>query len=610
MTTRLSSTHCISCHWRTMLFIAIKVAALAGIAGTTVAQLPFKKPHRVGRRNTVRIQLVRFVLLLLPLVQTSAASGAEAARDWPMLGRTITRNPVVPNGVALTDWNVETGKNIKWSAKLGSQTYGTPVIAGGQVYVGTNNASGYLDRYPSKVDLGCLLCFRESDGKFLWQFSADKLPTGRVHDWPMQGIGCPPLVEGERLWFVSNRWEVVCLDTQGFRDTENDGPYNGEPVKSMLEADVVWKFDLMGQLGVHPHSAGMGPDRRCSIAAFGDNIYVVTGNGVDTGHFKLPTPQAPSLACLDKRTGKVLWTDNSPGENILHTQIASPLVAEIAGRPQVIVPQGDGWLRSFEPKSGKLIWKFDMNPKASKWSLGGRGTRNNILATPVLYENRIYIANGQEMEHGEGPGRLVCLDPTKTGDISSELALDQTGKVTPHKRFQATDAKSGEKAVDNPHSGLIWEFTKEGDDLEDKMHRTISSVAVHNGLVIAADGSGLIHCLSAKTGERYWAYDVLAAIWSAPLIVGATVYVPDEDAKVSIFRLSADPKRAMKPGASGQAFVRGKARDLVPICELEVDSSVQTSPVFANGTLYIATRRRLYAIAAKEADDRLTAIKK
>ena len=523
--------------------------------------------------------------------------------DWPMLGRTSARNPVVPDGIAPVSWDIKSGRNIRWSTKLGSQTYGTPVIANGQLYVGTNNGAGYLKRYPADVDRGCLLCFRESDGSFLWQFSAGKLPQGRVADWPMQGIGCPPFVAGERMWFVSNRWEVVCLDTQGFRDNQNDGPFDDERDNGPQDADIIWKFDMIGELDMFPHCAGMGPDRRCSVATWGNNIYVVTGNGVDESHRNLPTPRAPSLICLDRNSGELRWTDNSPGENILHTQISSPLVAEIDGRLQVIVPQGDGWLRSFEPETGKLLWKFDMNTKHSEWVLGGRGNRNNVLAAPVLYENRIYIASGQEMEHGEGPGRLVCIDPTKDGDISSELAVDTNGKTVPHRRGQVIDPDNdrGEKAIENPNSGLIWEFVNEGEEFEDTMHRMISTVAVHNGLVVAADGAGLVHCLSARTGERYWAYDVLAAIWSAPLIVGETVYVPDEDGKVNVFRLSADPKRAMKFGESGLAFVRGEQQDLVPIAEVQLDSSVNSSPVFANGVLYVADRSMLYAIAEKDA---------
>jgi outer membrane protein assembly factor BamB/predicted RNA methylase len=526
-----------------------------------------------------------------------------------MLGRTPTRNPVVPRGNGPIDWHVGTfdrgtgkwdssrAKNVKWAAKLGTQTYGTPVVAGGQVYVGTNNGAGYLPRYPSNIDLGCLLCFRESDGEFLWQFSAEKLASGRVHDWPMQGMGGPPLVEGERMWIVSNRWEVLCLDTQGFRDGENDGPYRDERIQHASEADVVWKLDLIGQLGVHPHPAGMGPDRRCSIAAWGDRIYIVTGNGVDESHIRLPTPQAPSLVCLDKQSGKLLWTDSSPGENILNTQISSPLVAEIAGQVQVIVPQGDGWLRSFQAETGKLIWEFDLNEKTSKWFLGGRGTRNSILATPVLYEGRIYIASGQEAEHGEGPGRLVCIDPTRSGDISSELAVDSVGNRIPHRRLQAVDLAMGERAVANPNSGLVWEFAARGDKTEDNMHRTLSSVAVHQGLVIAADLSGFVHCLDAQTGKKHWGYDALAAIWSAPLVVGELVYIGDEDGDVAVFRLSADPRRAMEPLAAREILVDGEPVHLRPVSEILLGDAVYASPVFANGTLYIATRKTLYAIS-------------
>jgi len=153
-------------------------------------------------------------------------------KDWPMWGGSPYRNNT-PVDAALPDsWNVEDGTNILWATDLGSETYGNPVIANGQVYVGTNNGAGYLTRYPSTVDLGVLLCLDEKTGKFLWQHSSEKLPTGRVHDWPNQGICCAPLVDGERLWYVTSRGEVVCLDTQGFRDKENDGDSNRSLLKT------------------------------------------------------------------------------------------------------------------------------------------------------------------------------------------------------------------------------------------------------------------------------------------------------------------------------------------------------------------------------------------
>ena len=92
------------------------------------------------------------------------------------------------------EWLLGTGRNIRWVARLGTQTHGTPVVAEGKVFIGTNNGGGRLPRYPATVDLGCLLAFRAADGEFLWQHSSEKLPTGRVHEFARRrwskAIGC------------------------------------------------------------------------------------------------------------------------------------------------------------------------------------------------------------------------------------------------------------------------------------------------------------------------------------------------------------------------------------------------------------------------------------
>jgi len=487
------------------------------------------------------------------------------------------------------------------------------------------------------------------------------------------------------LWFVSHRGEVVCLDAEGFHDSEDDGPIRGEwdrlfndkvkqpnrleelldtlkrgrltnwlrwefdradmplPSNAMVvsvedgkrwkitaqvrgarrrfelrldgtkleaykavtpaakeEADVVWRFDLRKELKVFPFkNVHANANQTCSPAAYRDRIYVVTGNGTEQKSPKIPAPDAPSLVCFDKLTGKVLWTDSSPGENILEGQFSSPLVVEIDGRAQVIVGQGDGWVRSFDALTGKLIWKFDINRKESKWRLdsGDRGTRNSILATPVFCKGRVYIGGGQVLEHGEGPGRLVCIDPRRTGDISSELAVDANRRALPHRRYQAVLRKQGEKVIPNPNSGLIWEYSgvdqnENGKlEFEEGFHCTISSVVIKDDLLVAVDVSGLVSCFHARTGERHWVYDVFCSVNGSPLIVDDRVYVPDEDGDVAIFRFSSDPDVAMKK-------VDGEYR---PLAEISMDSSVDGSPVFANGVLYIPSGSTLWAIAKSKA---------
>ncbi len=507
--------------------------------------------------------------------------------DWPQWGGWHARNNTPDATNIPAEWDVSSGENILWSAPLGSQSYGNAVVANGQVYVGTNNHHGYLKRYPKTVDLGVLACFDSQTGEFLWQHSSRKLSTGRVHDWPDQGICCAPFVDGERLWFVTSRGEVRCLDTQGFRDGENDGPFKSEDVEAADEADVIWVYDMMGKNGVSQHNMCS-----CSVTSAGNLLFVNTSNGVDESHISIPAPDAPSFMALNRDTGEVLWTDKSPGENILHGQWSSPTFAVFGETPQILFAGGDGWVYSFVPEgdgagNAKLLWKFDCNPKTSKWELGGAGTRNNIIATPVVYDGMVYVAVGQDPEHGEGLGHLWCIDPLKKtdgSDVSPTFAVDADGNPLPRRRLQAVNERKGEKAIENPDSAALWHYNG-GDingngeiDWEEEMHRSCGTVAIKDDILYISDFSGLFHCLNARTGEPYWTYDLFAQAWGSPLIVDDKVYIGDEDGDVAIFEHAADAKE--------------------PITEISMNNSVYSTPIVAGGVLFISNKSTLYAIKA------------
>jgi outer membrane protein assembly factor BamB len=689
---------------------------------------------------------------------TSAASKSELTGDWPQWAGDSARNNVAVGKGVPTEWDTgkidrKTGvwdrssasKNVLWVARVGSQTYGNPVVAEGRLFVGTNNGAGYLSRYPATDDLGVMLAFDTKDGSFLWQHSSEKLPTGRVHDWPLQGICCAPLVEGDKMWFVTSRGEVICADPAGYRDGEDDGPakagfarlfkesptavsglsdgqfpvaiagvlsnkgfkldqrvrvdvidetswkltlrgekisyilvtqkgdkvelavlkdredagpgealatvsnnliaslaqgelsdtlvdllkFRGFPIENVAkvtpgsaknewlvdvtskgkprqlkirqegpaviafkqvttddvdEADEIWKLDMMGQLGVSQHNMCS-----CSVTALGDLLFVHTSNGVDESHINVPNINAPSFITLDKNTGKVLWTDKSPGENILHGQWSSPTIAVIGGEPQVLFAGGDGWLYSFKANAGKngqpeFLWKFDANPKTSEYILQGRSTRNHLIATPVVYKEKVFVAVGEDPEHGVGNGHLWCIDPTKRGDISAELAVsvsDRT-KVLPHRRLIAVIEKEGEIAIDNPNSGAVWHY--EAYDLngdgkiayEEAMHRTMGSVAIKDDLLFIVDLSGIVHCLDANTGLPYWTYDMKSQAWSTPLITENKVYIGDEDGNLYVFNFSKE------------------AHD--PIAKIDMKNSVYSTAILSHNVLYIANKTHVYAI--------------
>ena len=167
-------------------------------------------------RRSLAILFSLAAAFLLPtaycLLPTAVASDPGGG-DWPMWGGTPDRNMVSKMKGLPTTWDVKTKKNVKWVAQLGSQSYGNVVVSGGMVFVGTNN-EGLRD--PSiKGDKGVLMAFRESDGAFMWQMVHDKLVAGRVNDWPYQGLASSPLVEGDRIYYVSNRAELMCLRHAG-----------------------------------------------------------------------------------------------------------------------------------------------------------------------------------------------------------------------------------------------------------------------------------------------------------------------------------------------------------------------------------------------------------
>jgi outer membrane protein assembly factor BamB len=453
------------------------------------------------------------------------AAPAAISADWPMWGGTPSRNMVSPLKGLPTSWDVKAGKNVKWVAELGSQSYGNPVVAGGVVLIGTNNEAVRDAKQPG--DRGVLMAFRETTGEFMWQAAFEKLSSGRANDWPFQGIASSPLVIDGVAYFVTNRGQVIAADLDGFHDKTNDGAVKDEKMSGINDPDFIWIFDMMEEVGSFPHNLS-----NSSPVAYQNLLYVSTSNGQDESHVNIPSPRAPSIIALDKSTGKLVWEDNSVEDRILHGQWSTPTVGDIGGVMQVVHAQGDGWVRGYEALSGKKLWEFDTNPKEAVWPK----TRNEVISTPVIIDNVVYISNGQDPEHGEGVGHAYAIDGTKRGDITQ--------------------------------SGRLWHY--------EKIRRSISTAAIKDGLIYLADFSGFLHCLDQKTGKPYWVHDMFAAIWGSPMIIDDKVYLGDEDGDVTVLQ---------------------HGKEMKVISEQNMGSSVYSTVVPANGVLFVMNRNQLYALA-------------
>ncbi len=464
--------------------------------------------------------------------------------------------------------------NVKWTARLGSQTCGTPTVAEGRVLVGTNNGAPRNPRL--RGDRLVLMCFDADDGEFLWQLaSPSPVYHGDFSSCGELGVCTSAAIDGNRAYHVTSRAHVVCttLDPLGEalqpictdqarylaqqRERFSVGP-EGIKVKrnpdppvqlSPTDGNIVWLYDIMTGVGTWMQDA-----MSSSPLLIDDYLYVGTGNAEAADEATKPWPEGPSLIVLDKNTGELIARDRADiVRHVHHGQWSSPSSGVVNGRRLIFYGGGDGVCHAFDaqPKPGadgepgtlETVWRCDANPPDLRQVpyLRSNGP-SEIIATPVFHDDRVYVAIGQDPGHGLGAGCLTCIDATGSGDISE--------------------------------TGVIWRYRD--------INRSVSTVSVADGLVYVADVEGTLHCVDAETGESIWTHYLGSDVWGSTLCADGKVYVGTQ---------------------AGQLWVMKAGREKQILDTISLGSPMYATPVAACNTLYLATNRYLYAVSAAVASD-------
>ncbi|HSE22445.1 MAG TPA: PQQ-binding-like beta-propeller repeat protein [Pyrinomonadaceae bacterium] len=411
------------------------------------------------------------------------------SRDVPVASVPLQpQTNLVQTGNPPIEWDTKTGRNIVWSVELGNEVYGRPVVAGDVVYIGSDNTRKLNPAF--EEESGVLMAFRATDGAFLWQDVAPRVERG-LREFLLPSTTSAPYVEGERLYYVTAECQLRCLDTQGFRDGENNGPYREEVFKDDAAADIVWQLDIPA-LGVFPHEAC-----NSDVLPLGDLLLVGTSNGQNEGHSGVPSPRAPSLIAVNKHSGELVWRAIGPGDGVLHGDWSSPVAVNVNGRMQVLFGGGDGWLRAYDAASGQEIWRFDGNPKDARWlPRAGVLSRGSIIASPAFDDGRIFVAMGQSPGHGNGPSFVYAISPNGQGDVTK--------------------------------SAILWTSREVG--------RVVATPIVKDGLVYVGDVGGTVHCLDAATGAHLWKHETNDAIWGCLMLAGDRLYVGNAGGLMTVLR--------------------------------------------------------------------------
>jgi outer membrane protein assembly factor BamB len=498
------------------------------------------------------------------------------AADQPQFGAAWSRNMVSDERRLPETFDAQSNHNIKWVAKLGTQTHSTPVIANGRVYIGTNNDEPRDPKHEG--DRGVFMCFDEKNGQLLWQLVVPKRHEDAYMDWPKMGMSSTATVEADRVYLVDNRGAVVCLDAKGLANG-NDGPFRDEAAyltsptnttaspcpgaetkpeplhppadgkllePGALDADILWRFDLVAEAGIWPHDAA-----HSSILIHGNHLYLNTANGVDNTHKRIRAPDAPSLIVLDKTTGKLLARDDENiASNVFHNTWAAPSLAKVNGKTLIFFCGGNGIIYAFEPigrnvptgevQKLKKVFQFDFDPGAPKteihkFSGNRRESPSNLYGMPVFVRDRLYVAGGGDLWWGKNEAWLKCIDATQTGDITT--------------------------------NGLVWSYPLE--------KHVMSTPAVADGLVFIADCGRKFHCVEAKSGKPLWTHEIKGEVWASPYVANGKVYLGTR---------------------SGNFYVFAANKEKKVLTELDLRTPISATVTAANRVLYVATMTHLYAI--------------
>jgi outer membrane protein assembly factor BamB len=518
--------------------------------------------------------------LLFSLLTFASARGA----DWPQWGGTDCRNQVsaeknLPDsfepGTKKADGSgidMATTRNVKWVARLGTAAYGNPTVANGRVLIGTDDQSVSDDPRFHRTRGGLVKCFDEANGSLLWQLVVPErghIPKGVLFTHQYLGVCSSSAIEGDRAYVVTCADDVVSLNMAG-QAKGNTGPFvkegqymaglDNKAVKlKKADADIIWRYDLMDDLGTRPHDASS-----CSILIHGDLLYLSTSNGIDTTHTQIIKPEAPAFIALDKRTGKLAAYENEHlSSRLWHAQWTSPSLGKVGERTLIFLGGGDGLCYAFEAidKAGDKpvplvkVWSYDADPPEFRnqngqpiaYYAGDKRKKTSpnkddgkylwpseIIGTPVFHHGRVYFAIGQDPAHGRGRGLLHCVDATKTGDITE--------------------------------SGRIWTY--------DGLDRTIATVAVGDGLVYVIDVAGRLHCVDADTGKPYWVYETKSEAWGGPLLADGKLFF----------------------GNKKDFYIMAAGKEPKLLSKIHLGSGIYSTPIAANGVLYVASQHYLWAV--------------
>ena len=228
------------------------------------------------------------------------------------------------------------------------------------------------------------------------------------------------------------------------------------------------------------------------------------------------------VAALDTDTGKVAWKTTRSGkmhDNVqFHKAYATPLLADINGKQLVLSPGAD-WLYGYDPANGNEVWKVPYEVL---------GFSN--VSRPIVAHGKIYMA--------------TCY-------MKSELlVMDYADKEIPE---------------------IAWRYKKGVPSMG-------SPLIVDSELYFIDDRTGIMTCLDALTGDEIWRERLGGSFGASPTFADGKIYCGNREGEVTVLAPGKEFKVLAKNTMEGRFFA---------------------SPIVADNALFLRTDAAFYRVESK-----------
>jgi hypothetical protein len=341
------------------------------------------------------------------------------AGDWPGWRGPMCDN-LAPDGQTPPDaWGA--GSNVLWQVRLPGVGHSSPCVVGDRIYITSGeHAQGAV----------WLFCLERATGKTVWQAEVYKGPVAKLHA-DNSLASATPACDGERIFVPYQTDQAVGLTAVS------------------LEGKVLWSKAVAPYTSIQGYSAS---------PVFYKSAVIMPVEGA----------LGCRLAAVHRATGEIVW--RVPLRTVKESY-ATPLVARVAGRDQVLLIGGES-TRGYDPENGSLLWECE-------------GPSTFCDATPVVSGDVMYATAGW-------PKRALLA-----------IRADGKGDVTKTHVVWRSDAKAG----------------------------YIPSPVLKEGLLYAVNDQGLLRCYDAADGRVLWERDFKAPFYSSPLLAGGKLYAFDRKGK-------------------------------------------------------------------------------